>query len=297
MAILIDAGADVDAQDSGALLDAMLGGHEHTVAFLEARGAKQLTLKCLNNALIEVCDVRRFRTYQASTQHYDPEKALDLLLDRGADVNVNDGSILLATLEHGYERRAALLESRGAKLTLEQLNHALIGLFDVSMLPRYRNPERAFDLLLDRGVDVNANDSSALLAALRYGHENLVALLEAKGAKKPTLEQLNTTLVRVCIDRYHRCPERAVELLLDRGAYVNAKDNSALLAALEHGHEHTVALLEARGANKPTLEQLKEALIEVRGDPYRRGLDSAAQMLLDRGADGNTANSETSLIE
>jgi ankyrin repeat protein len=148
----------------------------------------------------------------------------------------------------------------------------------------HRRPERAFGLLLDRGADVSAGDSSALLNALRYGHEDAVALLEARCAKKPTLEQLNTTLIQVCNDDHHR-PKKAVEMLLDRGADVSAEDSSVLLNALRFGHQNTVALFETKGAKKPTSKQLEDALIEVRGNPDRWGFESAVQMLLARGAE------------
>jgi uncharacterized coiled-coil protein SlyX len=63
-----------------------------------------------------------------------------------------------------------------------------------------------------------------------------------------------------------------------------------------NGYEEMVALLEARGAQNPTLEQLNGALIEVRKNYYRSNFNNAVQMLLDRGADANAANSETSSI-
>ena len=128
------------------------------------------------------------------------------------------------------------------------------------------------------------------------GHEHAVIFLEAKGAKKPTSEQLNDALIRVCNNEDHDRPRKAVELLLDRGADVNAGDSSALLDALQYGHKDTVALLEAKGATKPTLKQLKDALVEARGDQHRWHRETAIKLLLDRGADGDAADSESSLI-
>jgi ankyrin repeat protein len=350
MEVLIDAGADVNAKDSGALLGALLCGHEHAVALLEAKGAYELTSKRLDQALFETCYERScrafythrekaidllldrgananggalsfalergdehvvglleargakltleslnyiltatFHVYRLQRRHHQCEAVLNLSLDRGADINAMDSSVLLAALESGQDDMVALLEAKGAKKpTLEQLGKSLISVCDDH---RHHCPSRAVELLLDRGADVSAEDSSALLGALWSGQENLAALLEAKGAKKPTLEQLGKSLISVCDDQYHRCPNIAVGLLLDRGADVSAKDSSALLDAMRSGQEDTVALLEAKGANKPTLEQLKAALIEVRGKLYHRNLDNAVQMLLDRGADGNTADS------
>jgi ankyrin repeat protein len=287
MVILVDAGADLDAHGSSALLKTLLGGHEHTATFLEAKGAKKLKLEQLNKALIQVCN---------DENHKCPEKAVELLLNRGADVSAEDSSALLDAMRSGQEDTVAFLEAKGAtKPTLDQLNMAL---FRVCNDENHKCPEKAVELLLDRGADVSAGDSSVLLDALRSGQEDTVALLEAKGATKPTLDQLNMALFRVCNDKNHWCREKAVELLLDRGADVSAEDSSALLDAMLSGQEDTVALLEAKGANKPTLKQLKDALTEVRGDLHlnRWNRRSAVQMLLDRGADVDAANSETSLI-
>jgi hypothetical protein len=82
-------------------------------------------------------------------------------------------------------------------------------------------------------------------------------------------------------------------MLLDHGADPSADDSCALLAALRNGREDVVALLEARGTNKPALEKLNDALIEVREHSYRSRSESAVQMLLDRGADANATGSES----
>jgi hypothetical protein len=87
----------------------------------------------------------------------------------------------------------------------------------------YDSSENAVNMLLDRGADVNAEDDRALLNALRSGHKDKVALLEARGANKPTLEQLNDSLFKAC-DGYYDSSENAVNMLLDRGADINAVD-------------------------------------------------------------------------
>ena len=79
-------------------------------------------------------------------------------------------------------------------------------------------------MLLDRGADVNANDGRALLAALKFGQEPVVVLLEAKGAKKLTLEQLNDALIDVR-EHWSYSSRATIQMLLDRGA--NADVNSA----------------------------------------------------------------------
>jgi ankyrin repeat protein len=268
---LLESGARID---TAALTSASSHGHAEIVKLLLAKGAD------VNNsrALIEA----------AGSGHTD---VVAVLSGAGADINAKDSGALLVALEAGHEEMVALLETKGAKkLTLEQLNKTLILVCN----PQYHGRQRrAVELMLDRGADVSAEDSSALLGALRYGQEDLVALLEAKGAKKPTLEQLGRSLISACNDQYHRCLKIAVELMLDRGADVSAKDSSALLDAIRSGQEDTVALLEAKGANKPTLEQLNIALIEVRGTSYHWNFKTVVQMLLDRGADSNAADPDS----
>jgi ankyrin repeat protein len=164
VAILINAGADINAQNSGALLDAILGGHAQTAALLETRGAKSLTSEQLNDSFVRVCDERisRGRPY-----HYDPERAVVLLLERGADVNSHDSSALLAALEQGHENMVALLEAKGAKqLTLEQLNGAL---FQVCSRRQRHYPETPVRLLLDRGADAHLVDRWARPSWVRHG--------------------------------------------------------------------------------------------------------------------------------
>lgn len=275
-AILIRAGAAVDVDDSGAVPYVLQAGREQLVGLAAARGATKLTLE------------------QSNTDHRGyPETAVEMLLDRGADVkaedNVEDSSSLLSALRCGYEELVALLEAKSAKkFTSDQLNEALVRICGQR---RHRLSQRAVQLLLDRGADVNAEDCGALLGALLHGNEGALALLEAHGAKRPTSVQLNKALIEACDDRYHMFPNSAIQLLLDRGASVNAEDGRALLDALRSGHSGKVALLEAGGARQPSLKQLNDALVEVREHADHMNAKTAIEMLLDRGAGANAADS------
>jgi ankyrin repeat protein len=282
VAILIDAGADVSAKDNVALFEALRHGDERTVALLEARGAKKLTMEQLNAGLIRSC---------RSLYHKNPEKAVDLLLDRGADANAEDSSALLGALSCGHEDAVALLEAKGAdRPTVQQLNDALIGVCEDR---DSTGLERAIQMLLDRGTDVDAWDA-ALFITLRHGHEDAVALLEAKGANKPTLQQLNDALIELCKNPYCSDFERKIQMLLDRGADINAGD-SVLISVLRHGNEDLVALLEAKGAKAPTVQQLHDLLVEARRGLYDDEFGTAVRMLLDRGALDSETSSDAEL--
>ena len=256
----MERGANVDARDSGALIAALMSGHEDTVALLEAKCTNKLTSEQLNNALIRACYGENFRDGNVP--------AIEMLLERGADIDARDGGALSAVLEHGNKRAVALLEAKGAKkLTLEQLNNALIrvccdGSFGF-------NVYAAIDMLLEQGADVNTRNSGALTAALEYGSKALVDTLEAKGANKLTLEQLNGTLIRACQRHCLEDPDyfkarRAIVLLLDRGADINTDDSSPFLEALLRGDVEIAILLEDMGAEIPPLARLNDALIGIR---------------------------------
>jgi ankyrin repeat protein len=145
-------------------------------------------------------------------------------LDRGADADAGEGGALLAALEYGRRAPVALLEARGAKkLTSAQLNNALLRVCQ----NQYEAALTAVDMLLDRGADANAHDGGVLLAALKFGDEAVVTLLEERGAKKPTFKQLNDALTEVhgCLSFNFR---EAIQLLIDRGA-----DAGVILAKAE----------------------------------------------------------------
>ena len=81
----------------------------------------------------------------------------------------------------------------------------------------------------------------------------------------------------------------AVQSLLDRGAYVNARDHNAgmtaLMIAATHGHTPIVRLLMGRGADitAKSTQGGDTALIQAAG----AGQTETAKVLLDRGADIN----------
>ena len=221
------------------------------------------------------------------------QSVVKFFLERGARVNNVDSegcTALITASECGHPEIVKLLFAEGA-----ELNHPNTHTTPLGAAAGFGRTD-VMTILVDAGADLDARDSSALLEALMGGHEHAVIFLEAKGAKKLTIEQLNKTLIRVCNNRFHQFPKKAVQLLLDRGADVSAGDSSALLDAMRSGHENTVALLEAKGAIKPTLKQLKDALVKVRRYGFHWNRESAVQMLLDHGADDNAADSETSLI-
>jgi ankyrin repeat protein len=214
---------------------------------------------------------------------------VEFLLKRGAQVDIVDtygSSALSMASAYGHKEIVKLLIAKGTDVNIESVrNKPLCG--------AARNGyTEIVAMLIEAGANINADESGALFYALCGGHECTVAVLEATDADKLTLRQLNKALIRVCHNKHFRFRERAVEMLLDRGADVNAGEGTALLGALRTGDQDFVALLEAKGAKRPTSKQLDDALIQVRKYPWNENRESAVQMLLDRGAQPAAADSE-----
>lgn len=108
--------------------------------------------------------------------------------------------------------------------------------------------------LLNRGVDVNARDSSgftALIFAASYGHTDTVKLLLARGADANAKSRLlgYTALMNAAASG----KIIIVKDLLDAGADVNARNDdgiTALTLAEELSDTLIIELLKKRGASK-----------------------------------------------
>src|SRR6266852_448667 len=124
---------------------------------------------------------------------------IDLLIERGADVNPRQGSIVSARLANDRPHGAVLMAERGAQLDLETA--AGVGRLDV--VKKYVDAatqvqlDRGFswaceygwrdvvDFLIDRGVNLRAGENSgqtALHLAAHHGEVAIVKLLIARGA-------------------------------------------------------------------------------------------------------------------
>lgn len=173
-------------------------------------------------------------------------KVAEALLNAGEDANDTGerGDFpLLAATTNNDEELVKLLVSKGANMNVQSRygtpleTAALCGHTDI------------VKVLIDSSADVNAGGGKALFCALLHGQESVVSLLEARGASKLTLEQLNDALIlaRRRLDKslggYNKYTcTRAVEMLLERGADANARDAQPLrfVAFSEHQHRSSI---------------------------------------------------------
>ncbi|KAI3339128.1 hypothetical protein F4824DRAFT_508504 [Ustulina deusta] len=125
---------------------------------------------------------------------------------------------------------------------------------------------------------------TALTHAARQGHKAVVQLLLDRGANINASNWVNNTAL---IEAAREGHEAVVQLLLHYGANINASNrvnNTALIEAAREGHEAVVQLLLDYGANVDASNQVNTtALIEA----AERGHKAVVQLLLDSGAKVN----------
>ncbi|KAJ7613773.1 ankyrin repeat-containing domain protein [Mycena polygramma] len=193
--LLIEAGANVNANSGEALIAASERGNTEIVKVLLAAGAD--------------VDANSGRPLRLASERAKTE-VVKLLIEAGADVDSNNGRALRAASKNGNAALVKLLIAAGAGLDV--CDHWGSALYYAS----YNQNTELVKLLIDAGADVNVCGcwgSSALCAA---------------SSKDGNAE--------------------VVKLLVDGGADVNAQHGRALWLASRSGNAEVVKLLFAGGA-------------------------------------------------
>ncbi|KAH9066250.1 ankyrin repeat-containing domain protein [Lactarius vividus] len=257
--------------------------------------------------------------YLVSRGAYDSQDdgvyVAQLLLERGGNANAQRKDnwtplhaasyfgrpgIVRILLDHGAEANA---ENRQSKNSLDQVSRGEYG--------SQEDGARVAQLLLDRGVDMNASDKdhwTPLHSASYYGRSEIVRVLLDHGANvNVENHEGETPLELVSRGKYNSEGDgvRVAQLLLDRGADVKAQPKghwTPLNWASYYGRPDIVRLLVDHGATvnlNAEKSLLRTPLHDVSRGEYKSQDDGArvAQILLERGADVNAQdiNRETPL--
>jgi ankyrin repeat protein len=230
----------------------------------------------------------------------------------------NDGQIaLMKAVFNGDADMVQLLLARGANVNATDDEEGQTALMD----PVDNGDADMVQLLLARGANVNAinnSGSTALMKAASNGDADMVQLLLARGADvNATDNDGQTALMKACVSSqvsrnprkkskgkkkrkrssqvYPEGPDRVdiVQLLLARGADVNATDNygqTALMVASMNGEADIAQLLIARGANVDATDEYDGETAFMMA--AYNGEADMVQLLLDRGADVNATDNE-----
>jgi len=152
-------------------------------------------------------------------------------------------------------------------------------------------------LLLDAGADPNAaNDFAATPLMWSAGDAAKVRLLLSKGAKVDVRSKLGRTPLLIAA-AYDGATE-AAHLLIEKGADVNARDNSGMSVleqAASSNHIELVRLLLAKGADVNTVDEGGfTALMSAASNGDRNA--AMVKLLLEHGADVNVKSGDTAEI-
>ncbi|KAJ7085253.1 ankyrin repeat-containing domain protein [Mycena epipterygia] len=219
-----------------------------------------------------------------AASYFDNEEAVALLIDCGADVNLQQGrrwrrgTALQVAAAQGHDDIVHLLLKNGADPNI------LAGRFGSALKAASdRGHDMVAETLLRHGATVNKGEGGVILrAACRRGHEEVVQLLLGNTADDVNLLRELWTALRLAAQGGH---DRVVRLLLAHGADVDEQDEfsgTALQAASYEGHGQVVQQLLEAHANVNTMNKYYGKALHAAST---RGHKDVVQMLLSNGAD------------
>lgn len=296
-----------------ALFWAAASGHEPMVRLLLERGF-EMEVKAANRKLLH----RAPGKCDDATVKRVLEEGANLVLEESTNPPIKDNCWELSALQwaafHGHEALVALLLSKGADtsvqnshgrtalcLAVQRKNKLIIDLLlekvDVTFADKLgRTPlhvaaehcdKTAVESLLGRGADINSADidqsCTPLLTAVRRGDEalGLVELLLERGADIEAKDNLERRALHLAAAKMGT---RTVGLLLGWGADVNAQDTyrrTPLHVAVQYKCP-AIGLLLEKGAAIDVQDIFGRTALLLAA---QRGSSLAVRMLLEKGAD------------
>ncbi len=181
----------------------------------------------------------------------------ELLLAADSDIghqNLAGSSVLLRAVTTNRRRMVKMLLAAGADPNIAN-NRQITPLVTAA----YNGEKRMLDILLAAGADPTAIDASGkgpIVYAAGRGFTKIAEALLDAGVDPNAIYANDLTVLMWAAGHSNDVPEaeglETVQLLLDRGAKIDAIDNrgrSALMIAAERGHAAAVTLLLEQGAD------------------------------------------------
>ncbi len=218
------------------------------------------------------------------------EKIVQMLLEKGADVNVQGGhygNALQAASYRGQNQVVQILLHYGADVNAQGGTYG-----NALQAASVEGHGQVVQILFHYGADVNAQGGSygnALHAASSGGHNQIVQILLDKGANTNAQGgEFGTALQTASLEGHYKI----VQMLLNKGADVNAQGGefgTALQTASLEGHYKIVQMLLDKGADTNAQGGEFGNALQAASEG---GYDKIVQMLLNKGANTNAQGGE-----
>lgn len=248
--LLLDSGAN-KALDT-ALLNAIQRNHIDIVKLLVERGVAFDHKDVYKCSFLNFCnDAYRCRDFNADT--LSGLEIAKFLLDMGADPNAEQGdtsSPLEEACRAGFYELVALLLERGAFLVPNLPNHDPI-IF-------YAYEENCIRLLLEKGADLNASNSSGmnrLTVAIQGNGESLVPFLIKSGIDVYAVDNKGYTALHYAVLEENK---RAIKLLLP---YYDLQRCDSIYPLKDLSQKTAVRLMLGLPSIDGSVEHLDQALL------------------------------------
>ncbi|KAJ5366656.1 hypothetical protein N7541_000597 [Penicillium brevicompactum] len=232
-------------------------------------------------------------TYASFMGH---DETVAIIIEHGGDVDAQGGRYggpLLAACYGGRENTVRILLSYGADFNAEYENqHSALHIASRS------GYGKIVQMLLEYGADPNAKnflcDTNLLGRAFVLADTSMMHMLLMHGADPNFSFGSNRVLHIAC----HQGHEEIVQMLLDFGADVNAKDrnsNSALATACRLGSKNVVQILLDSGSDVNAKDKNGSSVLH---EACIAGSETIVQMLLNSGSDVNARDeTDTSVLQ
>ncbi|KCB44987.1 ankyrin repeat protein [Bordetella hinzii 5132] len=164
------------------------------------------------------------------------------LIERGADIHVDDGKPFVVAAEHGRLEVVKYLASQGAHINTRS---DLEDRRDRALLTASGNGHlEVVEFLVSAGADIHFHRDCILRWAAGNGQLEVVKFLIDKGADIHASGPRGDTLKEAAENGHLK----VVRYLVEKGANIHASENRALKKAAGNGHIDVVELLLEHGA-------------------------------------------------
>ena len=228
--LLIKNGANIHALNDCALCEASYAGHIEVVKLL-------LPGTIINNVYIALWNA-------ASKERIE---VFELILDKCKYININLSFIKAA--KYGFLEALKILLNRGANIHYSEYDSENNKINDAALIGAVKNGHlHVVEFLISHGSDVNSNNNLALITAINECRLHIVKFLLDIGSDINYNDDEALCVSLLC-NEYLVEGREIIELLVERGANINAREGLPLNIAVENCDMDIIRFLLSEGSD------------------------------------------------